>query len=84
VTRPDFLQPIIPTLTEDFSQCGAALGQMAQDFWVGPRKPCISGIKWQFFDETPEDKFEAETISLEYIFFLNFKINPLCVVLNHN
>jgi hypothetical protein len=23
----------------------AAVGQMAQDFWVGPRKPCITGIK---------------------------------------
>jgi hypothetical protein len=37
-----------------------------------------------FFDETPEDKFEAETISLEYIFSQIFKINPLCVVLNIN
>ncbi len=24
------------------------------------------------FDETPEDKFEAETISLDYIFFFKF------------
>jgi hypothetical protein len=37
-----------------------------------------------FFDETPENKFKAETISLEYIFFQIFKINPLCVVINHN
>jgi hypothetical protein len=36
-----------------------------------------------FFDETPEDKFEAETISLDYTFFQIIKINPLCVVLNH-
>jgi hypothetical protein len=28
--------------------------------------------KMALFDETPEDKFEAETISLEYIFFSNF------------
>ncbi len=47
---------------------------MAQDFWVGPRKPFITGTKWHFFDETPEDKFEAETISLDYIFFQIFKI----------
>jgi hypothetical protein len=26
-----------------------------------------------FFYETPEDKFEAETISLDYIFFQIFK-----------
>jgi hypothetical protein len=37
-----------------------------------------------FFDETPKDKYEAETISVDYIIFQNFKINPLCVVLNHN
>ncbi len=35
-----------------------------------------------FVDETPEDKFEAETISLDYIFQI-FKITPVCVVLNH-
>jgi hypothetical protein len=37
-----------------------------------------------FLDEIPEDKFEAETISVDYIFFQIFKINPLCVVLNQN
>ncbi len=37
-----------------------------------------------FFDETPEDKFETETISVDYIFFQIFKIKPLFVVLNHN
>jgi hypothetical protein len=25
-----------------------------------------------FLDEIPEDKFEAETISVDYIFFSNF------------
>jgi hypothetical protein len=45
----------------------AALGQKAQEFWVGPRKPCITGIA--FFDETPEDKYEDETISMDYIIF---------------
>jgi hypothetical protein len=53
------------------------------------RWPRIFGLglyywyKIALFDETPVDKFEAETISLEYIFQI-FKINPLCVVLNHN
>jgi hypothetical protein len=28
--------------------------------------------KMALFDETPGDKFEAETISLEYIFLSNF------------
>jgi hypothetical protein len=40
--------------------------------------------KIAFFDETPEDKYEADTISVDYIIFQIFKINPLCVVLNHN
>jgi hypothetical protein len=40
--------------------------------------------KLAFFDETPEDKYEADTISLDYIIFQIFKIIPLCVVLNHN
>jgi hypothetical protein len=39
--------------------------------------------KIAFFDETPEDKYEAETISVDYIIFQIFKIDPLCVVLNH-
>jgi hypothetical protein len=50
-----------------------ALGQMAQDFWVEPRKPCIYyWYKIAFFDETPEDKYEAETISMDYIIFSDF------------
>jgi hypothetical protein len=40
--------------------------------------------KTVFFYETPEDKYEAETISVDYIFFQIFKINPLRVVLNPN
>ncbi len=40
-TQPDFLQPIIPTLIEDSLQYG--IGLTAQDFRVGPRKPCITG-----------------------------------------
>jgi hypothetical protein len=47
---------------------------MAQDFWVGPRKPCITGKKKAFFDEAHEDKFEDETISLDYVFFKFFKL----------
>jgi hypothetical protein len=37
-----------------------------------------------FFDETPEDKYEAETISVDYIIFSDLKVDPLCEVLNHN
>ncbi len=40
--------------------------------------------KIAFLDETPEDKYEADTISVDYIIFQIFKIIPLCVVLNHN
>jgi hypothetical protein len=40
--------------------------------------------KIAFFDETPDNKYEAETNPMDYIFFQIFKINPLCVVLNHN
>ncbi len=53
-----------------------ALGQMAQDFLVGPKKPCITGIKIAFFYETPEDKSEAETVSVDYIIFANFYNSP--------
>ncbi len=45
---------------------------MAKDFWVGPRKPCITGTKIAFFDETPEDKYEVDTISMDYIIFSYF------------
>jgi hypothetical protein len=46
---------------------------MAQDFWVEPRKPCIYyWYKIAFFDETPEDKYEAETIFMDYIIFSDF------------
>jgi hypothetical protein len=53
-----------------------ALGQMAQDFRAEPRKPCITGIKWLFFYETPEGKYEAETISMDYIIFSDFLNYP--------
>ncbi len=46
---------------------------MAQDFQVVPRKPFtvrITGIKWHL--ETPEDKYGAETISVDYITFSDF------------
>ncbi len=79
---PDFLQPIIPTLTEDCSQCS-----------TGPYGPGFLGWAWKtmyywytvkFFYKTPEDKYEAETISVDYIIFQIFKIILLCVVLNLN
>jgi hypothetical protein len=41
-------------------------------------------FKTLFLEETPEDKYETETISVAYIFFQIFTINPVCVVLNHN
>ncbi len=37
-----------------------------------------------FLDETPDDKYEAEMISVDYIIFSDFKIIPLWFVLNHN
>ncbi len=40
--------------------------------------------KLAFLYETPEDKYQAEAISVDHIFFQILKINPLCVVLNHN
>jgi hypothetical protein len=33
------------------------------------------------FDEMLEDKYEAETIPVDYTIFSEFKINSLCVVL---
>jgi hypothetical protein len=68
--RPDFLQPIIPTLTEDYSQCGIGLNGPRFLSWA--YKTFYYWYKMASFDETPEDKFEAETISLDYIFFFKF------------
>ncbi len=65
-----FFQRIIPTLIEDCLQCG-----------IGPDGPGYSGCaqktmyywyKTAFFDETPEDKYEADTISMDYIIFSDF------------
>jgi hypothetical protein len=37
--------------------------------------------KMVFFDEMPEDKYEAETISVDYIIFSDFKnYSSLCCV----
>jgi hypothetical protein len=50
---------------EDCSQCGS-----------GPNGPRFFGMyywyKIAFFDETPEDKYEADTISVDYIIFSDF------------
>jgi hypothetical protein len=76
---PDFLQPIILTLIEDCSQCG-----------IGPNGPGFLGwamyywYNMAFFEETPEDKYEAETIFVHYINFQILTIFPLCVVFNPN
>jgi hypothetical protein len=46
----------------------AALGQIAQIFGLGLENHVqYYWYKITFFDETPEDKFEAETISVDYI-----------------
>jgi hypothetical protein len=37
-----------------------------------------------FFKETPKGKYEAETISMDYITFSDFLNYSLCVVLYHN
>jgi hypothetical protein len=42
-----------------------ALGQMGQDFRIGPRKPCTTWYTIIFFEKTPKDKYEAETISVD-------------------
>ncbi len=47
---------------------------MPQHFRIGP---CVSGI-------LPEDKYEAETISVDAILLQIFKINPFWVLLNKN
>jgi hypothetical protein len=48
---------------------------------IGPNGPGFSGwayktiyywYKIAFFDETPEDKYEADTISVDYIIFSDF------------
>jgi hypothetical protein len=44
---------------------------------LGLKKPSVTGI-------FPEDKYEAATISVDYIFFQIFKINPFSVLLNQN
>jgi hypothetical protein len=40
--------------------------------------------KIAFFDETPEDEYEAETVSVGLHNFFRFLKLTLCVVLNHN
>jgi hypothetical protein len=82
VTQPDFLQPIIPTLIEDYSQCG--IGPNGPGFLGWASETMYYWYKIAFFDETPEDIYEAETFSVDNIIFIIFKGNPLCVVLNHN
>jgi hypothetical protein len=40
--------------------------------WHWDKWPRIFGYKIAFFDETPEDKYEADTISVDYIIFSDF------------
>ncbi len=57
---------------------------MAQDFWAGPRKPCITGIQWHFWMKYLKINLKLKPFPWITYFFKIFKINPLCVVLNHN
>ena len=73
MTRPDvaprFFQQIIPTLIEDCLQCGIGNGP---GFLGWALKTMYYWYKIAFFDETPEDKHEADTISVDYIIFSDF------------
>jgi hypothetical protein len=48
-----------------------ALSQMAQDFRVGLRNHVLLVLNG-FFYETPKGKYEAETISMDYVTFSDF------------
>jgi hypothetical protein len=62
---------------EDCSQCG--IGPNGPGFLGWVYKTMYYWYKMAFFDETPEDKFEAETISLDYFFFFKLLKLPLFV-----
>jgi hypothetical protein len=53
-------------------------------FVVGPRKPCITGIKWHFFMKHLTINLKLRLFPWITKIFQIFKIKPLCVVLNHN
>jgi hypothetical protein len=74
-TLSDFLQLIITTLIEDCSQYG--IGPNGPGFSGWAKKTMYYWYKMAFLDETPEDKYEAEMISVGYIIFSDFKIIPL-------
>jgi hypothetical protein len=70
VTRPDFFHQIFPRLIEGCLQCG--IGPNGPGFSDWAYKTMYFWYKIAFFDETPEDKYEADTISVDYIFFSDF------------
>jgi hypothetical protein len=64
---------------EDCSQCG--IGPNGPRFLSWAYKTMYYWYKIAVFDETPEDKSEAETVSVDYIIFSNFSNSPsLCSV----
>jgi hypothetical protein len=67
---------------EDCSQCG--IGPNGPDFWVGPRKPYITGIQFHLWMKYLKINLKLRPFPWITYFFQIFKINPLCVVLNHN
>ncbi len=61
---------IIPTLLEDSLQCGS--GPNGPGFLGWAQKTVYYWYKIAFFDETPEDKYEVDTISVDCIIFSDF------------
>jgi hypothetical protein len=57
---------------------------MAQDFRVGPRKPCITGIKWHCLTKHLKINLKLRQFPWNTYFFQIFLIDPLSVVLSHN
>jgi hypothetical protein len=55
---------------EDCSQCGS--GPNGPRFLSWAQKTMYYWYKIAFFDEAPEDKPEAKTVSVDYIIFSNF------------
>ncbi len=56
--------------TEDYSQCSS--GPNGPGFLSWAQRTMYYWYKIAFYDETPEDKCEAETISVDYIIFSYF------------
>jgi hypothetical protein len=66
----DFRQPAISTLNQDCLQY--RIGPNGPGFSRWAQKTMYYWYKMAFFDKTPEDENEAETISVDYIIFSDF------------